>query len=83
MNIAEVILDSYLPKFKNAGRNIRLFRKIISLSDEIPYPGDLKNMIKTSLAFSDPNQEFDYLKRLYISITNNYQFDLKTLQKSI
>lgn len=80
IDIAEIILDSYLPKFKNAGRNVRLFRKILSLSEEIIYPGDLKNIIKTSLAFSDINQEFDYLKRLYVSITNNHQFDLKTLQ---
>lgn len=31
----------------------------------LPYPGELKNIIKTSLAFSDVNSEYDYLKRLY------------------
>lgn len=68
IEIAEIILNEFLPKFKSAGRNMRLFKKIISNMDSIPYPGDLKNMIKTSLAFSNPNSEFDYLKRLCKSV---------------
>lgn len=64
VEIAEIILNEFLPKFKSAGRNMRLFKKIIGSMESIPYPGDLKNMIKTSLAFSNPNSEFDYLKRL-------------------
>ena len=55
IDISEIVLNHYLSKFKNIGRNMRLFKKIISLMDEIPYPGDLKNIIKTSLAFSNPN----------------------------
>ena len=45
------------------------------------YPGDLKNLIKTSLAFSNSNNEYDYLKRLYESITD-YKIDgnIKRLQ---
>ena len=39
--------------------------------DPIPYPGELKNLIKSSLAFSDVNSEFDYLKRLYKTATKN------------
>lgn len=64
VEIAEIILNEFLPKFKSAGRNMRLFKKIIGSMESIPYPGDLKNIIKTSLAFSNPNSEFDYLKRL-------------------
>lgn len=78
IDISEIILNYYLPKFKFAGKNIRLFRKIISLVKEIPYPGDLKNIIKTSLAFSNPNDEYDYLKRLYSSLVGDK--DLKTMQ---
>ena len=63
--IAEILLNSFLNKFKCAGRNIRLFRKIIKLMSPIPYPGELKNIIRASIAFSDPSDEFDYLKRLY------------------
>lgn len=81
LEISEIILNYYLSKFKNAGKNIRLFKKIISSIDDIPYPGDLKNLIKTSLAFSNPNEEYDYLKRLYIIISDNKDMDLKTLKK--
>ena len=81
IDISEIILNFYLSKFKNIERNIRLFRKIISLMDKIPYPGDLKNLIKTSLAFSNPNDEFDYLRRLYISVLPKAEKTLKNLQR--
>jgi hypothetical protein len=68
--ISEVIVNELLPKFKTCGRDIRLFKKIISLADNLPYPGELRNMIKTSIAFSNPDSEFDYLKRLYKELTN-------------
>ena len=80
IEISEIILNHYLSKFKNMGRNMRLFRKIIALINEMPYPGDLKNMIKTALAFSNPNEEFDYLKRLYTTVCKNKSIDLKNLQ---
>ena len=64
IEIAEIILNSLLKKFKNAGKNMKLFKKIIGNMTKIPYPGELKNLIKTALAFSDPNNSYDYLKRL-------------------
>ena len=81
IDIAEIILNYYIPKFKNATKNIRLFRKIISLMPVLPYPGELKNLIKTSLAFSSPDNEYDYLKRLYMAVHNKSENDLKVLQK--
>jgi hypothetical protein len=81
IEVAESILNHFLSRFKFAGRNMRLFRKILLTMDHIPYPGDLKNTIKTSLAFSDPNNEHDYLKKLYESIDpKNDITDLKALQ---
>ena len=59
IDIGEAILNELLFKFKFAGRNMKLFRKILSLMNEIPYPGELKNLIKSSLAFSDPSNEYD------------------------
>ena len=77
----ERMLNKFLNKFKFAGRNMRLFKKILSFSTELPYPGELKNLIKTSLAFSDPNSEFDYLKRIYTSLNKNIDCnDLKSIQ---
>lgn len=80
LEIAEILLNNFLHKFKCGGRNVRLFRKIINLMNPIPYPGDLKNMIRTSIAFSNPESEFDYLKRLYSEITGSREVDLETLQ---
>ena len=80
IDVSEVILNYYLSKFKNVARNIRLFRKIISLMDTIPYPGDLKNIIKTSLAFSNPNDEYDYLRRLYTAVFTDSDKNLKKMQ---
>lgn len=76
IEISEIILNELLPKFKSAGRNMRLFKKIIGNMEKIPYPGDLKNMIKTSLAFSSPNSEYDYLIRLYKTALGEPKFDI-------
>lgn len=78
--IAEKMLDEYLQKFKLASRDIRLFRKIINLYDPIPYPGDLKNVIRTSIAFSNPKDGTDYFRRLYYAVCNEKPENLKKLQ---
>jgi Fic family protein len=60
---------------------MRLFRKILLTMDHIPYPGDLRNIIKTSLAFSDSNNEYDYFRKIYELIDpKNNTADLKNLQ---
>jgi hypothetical protein len=81
VEVAESILNKYIARFK-VGRNIKLFRKILQSMDSIPYPGDLENMIKTSLAFSNPNSDYDYLRKLY-EMTNSGKDPkkLKTLQE--
>lgn len=75
IDTAEIILDEMLVKFKKAGKNSRLFRKIMNLYENVPYPGDIKNIIRTSLAFSDPDNQYDYLKRIYetILLQENYE----------
>lgn len=81
VEVAEKILNNLLSKFKTAGRNISLFRKILNSTDSLPYPGELKNILKTSLAFSDPNYEYDYLKRIYNSLNKSNNADsLKNIQ---
>jgi len=83
LDIGEIILNELLVKFKSAGRNMRLFRKVLNCMDQIPYPGDLKNLIKTSLAFSDPNNEYDYLKRLYnVANKHNSEANIKVMQNN-
>ena len=81
VEIAEVIANELLPQFKNAGRDMRLFKKILSLSNGLPYPGDLRNMIKSAIAFSDSESEYDYLKRLYRQLTNSAAIDVNVLKE--
>lgn len=81
VEIAEVIANELLPQFKNAGRDMRLFKKILSLSSGLPYPGDLRNMIKSAIAFSDSESEYDYLKRLYRQLTNSAAIDVNVLKE--
>jgi SpoVK/Ycf46/Vps4 family AAA+-type ATPase len=78
--VAEEILNKFLNKFKITNRNVRMFRKIIDLMVPIPYPGELKNIIKTAVAFSDPKDGTDYLRRLYYMICEEKPEDLKKLQ---
>jgi SpoVK/Ycf46/Vps4 family AAA+-type ATPase len=80
MSISEKMLDRYLVKFQLANRDIRLFRKIMGLSNPIPYPGELKNLIKTAIAFSDPNDGHDYFRRLYYAVCEETPEDLQKLQ---
>ncbi len=83
VEVSESILNEYLAKFKSAARNIRLFKKILTSMVALPYPGDLRNIIKTSLAFSDPNNEYDYLKKLYEFAHPGTNFDdLKNLHSN-
>jgi hypothetical protein len=76
------LIDRLLVKFKSAGKKVGLFRKILNNAEKLPYPGELKNLLKTSLAFSDPNNEYDYLKRIYTSLgKENNGEDLKNIQE--
>jgi SpoVK/Ycf46/Vps4 family AAA+-type ATPase len=81
IEVASVITNYLLDKLKLSGRNTKLLKKLIKLMNPIPYPGELKNLINTSIAFSNPNNEFDYLKRLFITVTDKQMLqDLKKLQ---
>ncbi|SPT70208.1 ATP-binding protein [Anaerobiospirillum thomasii] len=81
LDIAQRFLDIYLSKIKGSNKNIRIFKKILNLYSNIPYPGDLKNIIKSSLAFSDPDDGYDYLRRLYFTVCNKKANDIKILKE--
>lgn len=80
MSISEEFLNKFLVKFKLANKDIRLFRKILGLMEPIPYPGDLKNLIRTAVAFSDPDDGMDYFRRLYYAVNGKQPQDLKELK---
>lgn len=71
IEVAEYYFSTFIKNFKGTSKDTRLFRKILKTAQKLPYPGDLKNIIKTSLAFSEVGSEYDYLKRLYNSLIGN------------
>ena len=68
IDIADSILQNVLKKSTTSKRDMRLFHKILNNKDVLPYPGDLLQIIKTSVAFSDDENEFDYLRKLYLEL---------------
>lgn len=77
--VAEKLSNMYIDKFGHAAKNNRLLSKIINHSQSVPYPGDLGNIIKTAIAFSDPANDYGYLRRIYEAL-NVEGFDVKDLQ---
>ena len=73
LEVAEYYFVSFIKNFKGIPKDTRLFKKILKVSSDLPYPGELKNIIKTSLAFSDANIEYDYLRRLYNYLIGNLE----------
>ena len=78
LEISEVLISDILRDFKQSGKN-----KVISLMNPIPYPGELKNILKSSVAFSSLTDKYDYFRRIfsnaYKSIDEVSIDELKTL----
>ncbi len=71
IEIADSLLTTFLKKASNSKQDRRLFHKILKNLAEIPYPGDLKQIIKTSIAFSDDSNEYDYLRKIFLALNDN------------
>jgi len=80
MEIAEGMLDKFLAGSKPSNRDIRLFRKLVGLLSPLPCPGELKSIIKTAVAFRNPEDVSDYFRRLYYGVCHKKPEDLKELQ---
>lgn len=81
LEIATTLLNIHLTKFRFAGRDVRLFNKIMKLAKGMPYPAELSNIIKTAIAFSNPSEPFDYMRRLYKEATGEDVPNAKTLRE--
>ena len=83
LEISEVLISDILRDFKQSGKNSKLLRKVISLMNPIRYPGELKNILKSSVAFSSLTDKYDYFRRIfsnaYKSIDEVSIDELKTL----
>lgn len=73
------ILQTLIKKSESSKADIRLFKKILKNCDNIPYPGDITQLIKISLAFSAEDNEFDYLRRFFLELNNNTKIDIQKL----
>lgn len=71
IEIADAMLTSGIKKAVNSSQDMRLFNKILNRLPEIPYPGDMKQIIKTSIAFSDETSKYDYLRKIYLALNDN------------
>lgn len=72
VEVAKALLDYYAKQYKFNISGENTFIKLLKNASELPYPGELENIIKASLAFSDPNDENEYLalfmKKLYLKV---------------
>ncbi|MBN0970499.1 ATP-binding protein [Mycoplasma phocoeninasale] len=78
IDVAKYYLEAIIKKFEGASLDVRVFKKILKLVKKLPYPGELKNIIKTSLAFSEKGSKFGYLIRIYNSLVgglDNKKYD--------
>lgn len=71
LEIAECLQNFYFEKFGRHGKHTALLKKILKIKQTIPYPGDLKNILKRAFVFSDSNIDGDYLRRLYEDISGH------------
>lgn len=71
IRVAERFVDDILKKYEGASRDARLLKKILAIPSSLPYPGELRNIIRTSFAFSDVSDSYDYLRRIYSQLVGN------------
>ena len=81
IQIADMILAANLKKSANLKKDLRLFHKILNNMEDIPYPGDLEPIIRTSIAFSDESNEYDYLRKIYHALFNDTDMEVQKLSE--
>ena len=68
IDIALSITEEELKKYKDLKFDKTILTKIFNLKDKMPYPGDLKNIIRSSIAFSNLSNPYAYLLKIYNNI---------------
>lgn len=71
IEIADSLLTANIKHSSGLKQDLRLFNKMLKNLDTIPYPGELKQIIRTAVAFSDESNEYDYLRRIYLALNGN------------
>ncbi len=81
VEVAINICEKYLNNSPALGKNSKLLKKIIQNMDEDILPGELENIIKISIAFSDSQDKFEYLRRIYNSVSKSNDVNELKLKK--
>ena len=81
MLVAEQMLESFLKRDNQSKRNVVLFRKIMKTWHHLPLPGELENLIKSAFAFSDPGDDYGYLRFLYYHSDRSCKEDFVEMKK--
>lgn len=68
--IALSLLNDSIKKNGISKQNKRIINKIFENCKSLPCPGDIKQMIKTSIAFSDDSNDYDYIKKIYLQFNH-------------
>jgi len=79
IEVADSILRNFIKKAPNSKLDSRLFGKILNNLETIPFPGDMTQIIKVSLAFADDSNEYDYMRRLYAELNHNVTPSIRQL----
>lgn len=75
------MVEGDLPNYPNAKSDVKLLKKILKTAPSLPMPGELKNLAKVSLAFSNPLAQYDYLIRLYCDLNHTSEISLAKLRE--
>lgn len=80
LDVCENMTNAFLNKFKIKNHEKKIVRKIISLMEAPLSPGEMKNAIRTAIAFSSIEDPDDYLRKLYTILLKKEIKDIKILQ---
>ena len=82
IEISNSIIENELKKYSNLKPDFKTLEKIYNNVKKMPYPGDLKNIIRSAIAFSDLTNDYGYLSKIYESLIGSISTDnLKELQE--
>ncbi|MBS1012484.1 ATP-binding protein [Levilactobacillus brevis] len=80
-DIAILTLDNLLKNFNGAASEKKLFKKILMTASSLPNPAQMEKIIRTALAFSNENDPYEYLQRIFKNIHSKNELTDHSLKK--
>ena len=65
IGIAKEVYKDVLKNYPYTKSDLKIFSRILNTAPAIPYPGDIKQVIRRSVAFSAENNSNEHLRRLF------------------